>query len=148
MHSKNPKQSTPAKRRILIVDNHPLVRRGLTALIDGEPDLTVCAAVATDQAALEAISSCNPDMVITDLSLERGDSFGLVSDIHSGHQELPVLVLTMHDAPQFARRAFRAGASGYVTKQEMGETLLTAIRQVLDGEKFVSPNIKVDLDTP
>ena len=142
------KHTEPAKRRILIIDKHPLVRRGLTALIDGEPDLTVCAAVAADQEGLEAIGSCKPDLVITDLSLERSDSFGLVSEIHSNHEKLPVLVLSMHDAPQYARRAFRAGASGYVTKQEIGETLLTVIHQVLDGETFVSPNLKEEIDKP
>lgn len=146
MRSNSSSQTTPAKRRILIVDNHPLVRRGLTALINGEPDLTVCAAVATDQAGLEAIGSCKPDLVITDFSLEAGDSVDLVSDIHSGHEELPVLVLSMHNAPQYARRAFRAGASGYVTKQEIGETLLIGVRQVLDGKKFVSPKINLERD--
>ena len=138
----------PAKRRILIVDDHPLVRLGLTALIDNEPDLTVCASVANQRAGLEAIASSQPDLVIADLSLGIDDGLAMVEEIHSGHEDLPVLVLTMHDGPRYARRAFRAGALGYVTKQEMGETLLIAIRCVLDGERFVSPKMSVGLDAP
>jgi DNA-binding NarL/FixJ family response regulator len=133
----------PVVWRIAIVDNHPLVRRGLTALIDGEPDLTVCAAVAADRAGLEAVGAHSPDLVIADFSLDRTDCFDLVSDIHLQHEELPVLVLSMYDAPQYAHRAFRAGASGYVSKQEVGETLIEAIHAVLDGQCFLSP--KIDL---
>src|SRR6059036_1980819 len=121
MRIKSTAPEAPARRRILIVDNHALVRRGLTALIDNEADLTVCAAVATQEAGLEAIATCRPDLVITDL------------------------VLTMHDAPVHARRAFRAGARGYVSKPELGETLLLAIRCVLGGEKFVSPMLREGL---
>lgn len=128
------------------MDNHALVRRGMTALIDNEADLTVCAAVATQQAGLEAIASCRPDLVITDLMFDNEDGLGLVRDIRASHEDLPVLVLTMHDAPTHARRAFRAGARGYVSKLELGEMLLVAIRCVLGGEKFVSPTLRDGLD--
>jgi len=138
---------TPAIRRILIVDDHPLVRLGLTALIENDPDLTVCAAVATHQAGLEAIASSRPDLVIADLSLGIDDGLAMVEEIRSSHEDLPVLVLTMHDAPLYARRAFRAGALGYVSKKEMTETLLIAIWCVLRGERFVSPEIRAGLDT-
>jgi len=146
MHRENSPERTPSKRRILIVDDHPLVRRGLTALIDNEPDLTVCASAATLSAGLEAVESSHPDLVIADLSLGIDDGLAMVEKIHSGHGDLPVLVLTMHEAPVYARLAFEAGARGYVTKQEMLETLLVAIRRVLDGEEFVSPEIKAALD--
>jgi len=145
MRIKSTAPEAPARRRILIVDNHALVRRGLTALIDNEADLTVCAAVATQEAGLEAIATCRPDLVITDLVLDDGDGLDLVRDIRAGHEDLPVLVLTMHDAPVHARRAFRAGARGYVSKPELGETLLLAIRCVLGGEKFVSPMLREGL---
>ena len=146
MHRQSSREQTPGKRRILIVDDHPLVRRGLIALIDNEPDLTVCAAAATLSAGLAAVASSRPDLVIADLSLGIDDGLAMVEAIHSGHENLPVLVLTMHDAPLYARRAFRAGASGFVTKQEMLDTLLVAIRRVLDGEEFVSAKIKAGLD--
>lgn len=139
-------ESTQLKRRILIVDDHPLVRRGLTALIDNEPDLTVCASAATHVAGLEAVESSRPDLVIADLSLGIDDGLAMVEEIHAGHCDLPVLVLSMHEAPVYARRALRAGARGYVTKQEMLETLLVAIRRVLDGDEFVSPEIRAGLE--
>ncbi len=145
MHNESIALEAPARRRILIVDNHALVRRGLTALIDNESDLTVCAAVATPQAGLEAIASSRPDLVITDLALDEGDGLALVREIRAGHEGLPVLVLTMHDAPVYARRAFRAGARGYINKAELGETLLIAIRYVLGGEKSGSPKLREGL---
>lgn len=126
-------QTMLAKRRILVIDSHPLVRRGLTALIDDEPDLTVCAEAAMHRAGLEAISSSEPELVITDLLVEGNDPLDLVKDIRAMYKALPILVFTMHEASRFAQRAFQAGANGYVTKQEMGETLLLAIRQMLDG---------------
>jgi DNA-binding NarL/FixJ family response regulator len=134
-------QGRPARRRVLIVDDHPLMRRGLVVLIGNEPDLTVSAEAATHREGLEAIASCHPDLVIADLSLGDDDGLALVKDIRSGHQTLPVLVLSVHDAPGHARRAFQAGANGYVSKQEMGETVLTAIRTLLDGGEFVSSKI-------
>ena len=141
-------RATPPQRRILIVDSQPLVRRGLIALIDHEPDLTVCAAAATRRAGLEAIASSQADLVVTELSFEDGDGLDLVENIRSSDEDLPVLVFSMHDAPRHTRRAFRAGALGYVSKQETGETLLVAIRCVLGGEKYVSPKLRVGLDHP
>ena len=132
-------QPPPARRRILIIDNHPLVRRGLTALINAEPDLTVCAEAASFQDGLEAVGDAQPDLVIVDLSLRQGDGLELVREIRSRHEGLRVLVLTMLEAPQYVRRAFAAGANGYVTKKEMTETLLMAIRKVLRGETYGAP---------
>jgi DNA-binding NarL/FixJ family response regulator len=133
------KQSPRARRRILIIDNHPLVRRGLKALINAEPDLTVCAEAASSQDGLEAIGDAQPDLVIVDLSLRDGDGLELVREIRSRHESLRVLVLTMLEAPQYVRRAFAAGANGYVTKKETPETLLIAIRRVLRGKTYGAP---------
>ncbi len=115
------------------------MRRGLTALIDIVPDLTVCADAATQGEGLEAIASSRPDLVITDLSFKDGDGLKIMEGVRLHHKRLPVLVLSMHDAPIYAERAFQAGASGYVNKQEMSETVLIAIRRLLDGEKYLSP---------
>jgi DNA-binding NarL/FixJ family response regulator len=147
MRTKKSSQGPRAKRRILIVDDHPLVRRGVTALIDNEPDLTVCAEAATQRAGLEAIDASRPDLVIVDLSLGDDDGLALVKAIRSRHEDLPVLVFSMHDAPVWALRAFQAGADGYVSKQEMGDTLLAAIRCVLGRERYVSPKMRTGLDT-
>ena len=144
MRANSSAQKTPAKRRILIVDEQPLIRRGLAILIENQPDLMVCAAAATHRAGLDAISSSRPDLVIADLSLKDSDGLGIVKKIRMRHKHLPVLLLSMHDAPIYAERAFQAGASGYVNKQEMSETVLIAIRRLLDGEKYLSPKTEED----
>jgi len=141
MSTQRPSRRTPAKRRILIVDDHPVIRRGLTVLIDDEPDLVVCAEAATQRAAMEAIDSSKPDLVITGFTPGTGTGLALVREIRSLHATVRVLVLTLHDAPAYARRAFEAGASGYVTKQGMTDTLLAAIRCVLGGGKYVSAKL-------
>ncbi len=142
MDDKSFSPTPPARRRILIVDDHPLLRRGLAALIKSEPDLTICAEATTQRGGLEAVASSRPDLVITDLSLADGDGLALVKEIRLAQEYLPVLVLTLYDAPAYAERAFQAGANGYVTKEEMDETLLLAVRRVLAGEKYVSPKLQ------
>ena len=146
MDNKSYSRATLATRRILIVDGHPLMRRGLTALIDNEPDLSVCAAVATYRAGLDAIASSRPHLVITDVLLDEVDGIGLVREICSHYRDLRILVLTMQDGARYAGRALRAGASGYVTKQDTAETLLTGIRCLLDGRIYVSPKVGADPD--
>jgi DNA-binding NarL/FixJ family response regulator len=135
----------PAKRTILIVDDHPVLRRGLTALIDFEPDLIVCGEAATYPAALEAIQAHQPDLVIVDLELGKRDGLNLVKDIKIRHPLIPSLVLTMHDEVVYAERSLRAGAAGYVTKQQLDETLLIAIRCVLAGEIYMSDQLQGQL---
>ncbi len=139
MRKKRTAKSAPVKRRILIVDNHPLVRRGLKTLIDAEPDLTVCAEAANPRDGLGAIAESRPDLVIADLSLGPGNGLELLRAIRSRHAGVRVLVLTMHDMPRRVRRAFAAGADGHVSKQEMTETLLMAMRSVLRGETYGAP---------
>ena len=134
----NPSTRNPrSRRRILVVDDHPLVRRGLTALIDGESDLVVCAQAAGYEDGLAAVVASQPDLVLVDLSLDgesSPDGFELIADIRSGHGSLPILVLSMHDAPVYADRALAAGANGFASKTEMGEALLVSIRRVLAGD--------------
>jgi DNA-binding NarL/FixJ family response regulator len=142
MSAKIPSGQTPSKRRILIVDQHHLMRRGLTALIDNEPDLGVCAAVATPPEGLVAIASSRPDLVIADLWLADGDGLALMQAIRAAHSDLPVLVLSLNDGPLYAQRTLRAGASGYVTKGEPVETILAAIRCLLGGQRYLSPKIR------
>lgn len=130
------------RRSILIVDDHPMLRRGLASLIESEPDLTVCGEAATRTAALDAIRASPPDLVIVDLML--GDSHGLdlVKDMKIRHPEIPALVLSMHDEALYAERSLRAGARGYVTKQELDDTLLTAIQRVLAGDIYMSGKLQ------
>jgi DNA-binding NarL/FixJ family response regulator len=139
MSRKQTPQAAPAKRRILIVDDHPLVRRGLTALINAESDLIVCAEAANPRDGLEAIAGTRPDLAVVDLTFREGDGFDLVRAICAIQDGPSVLVLTTHEAPPHVRRAFAAGASGYVAKHEMTETLLIAIRSVLRDENYGAP---------
>ena len=134
-----------ARKTILIVDDHPMLCRGLTALIESKPGLAVCGAVATCAAALEAIRKHAPDLVIADLSLEMSDGMDLVKQIQALHPEIPTLVLSMHDEAVYAERALRAGARGYVTKQQLDDTVLAAIQRVLGGEMYLSDKLKARL---
>jgi DNA-binding NarL/FixJ family response regulator len=132
----------PTKKTILIVDDHPVLRRGLAALINFEPDLVVCGEAATYQAALETIREKQPDLVIVDLALGGRDGLDLVKDIKLRHPLIPALVLTMHDESVYAERSLRAGASGYITKDQLDETVLIAIHRVLAGETYISDQLQ------
>jgi DNA-binding NarL/FixJ family response regulator len=129
------------KKTILIVDDHPMLRRGLAALIESEPDLAVLATAATLPAAIEAIESGQPDLVIVDIALGKDDGLDLVKEIQRSHPQMASLVLSMHDEAMYAERALRAGARGYVTKQQVDETVLAAIRCVLEGETYMSDTL-------
>jgi DNA-binding NarL/FixJ family response regulator len=135
----------PARRTILIVDDHALLRRGLTSLIESEPDLVVCGEAASCWAALDAIRESPPDLVIVDLALEGSDGLDLVKEMKRHHPDIPALVLSMHDEAVYAVRALRAGARGYVTKQQLDETLLGAIRRLLAGETYMSATLEARL---
>lgn len=130
-----------AKRKILIVDDHPILRKGLTLLINQESDLVVCAEAENAQMALESIEEVVPDMAIVDISLPGIDGIELIKEIRLRHKDMPVLVVSMHDETLYAERSLRAGARGYIMKQEALEKVLVAIRKVLDGEIFVSDRI-------
>jgi DNA-binding NarL/FixJ family response regulator len=127
-------QRRAVRKRIFIVDDAPLARRGLRALIDAEPDLIVCGENATREGALRAIAAAPPDLAVIDPSLDQGDGFELIVEIRSRHENLPVLALSAHETPSHIRRAFVAGASGYVAKSAATDTLLLAIRNALRGE--------------
>jgi DNA-binding NarL/FixJ family response regulator len=132
----------PQKRTVLIVDDHPVLRRGLAALIGYEPDLTVCGEADSCAAALECIREFSPHLVIVDLSLDGRGGLDLVKDMTTRHPEIPALVLSMHEESLYAERCLRAGARGYVSKQQLDTTLLIAIRCALDGGTYMSDSLK------
>ena len=138
MPTENTAATRQSKRAILIVDDHPMRRRGLAALIDGEPDLTVCGQAASCQEALQAIGQDKPALAIVDLGLEGSDGLDLVKEIKALHPEVLTMVLSMHDESLYAERAINAGARGYLTKLQLDDTILIAIRRVLDGEIYLS----------
>jgi len=129
------------KIRILVVDDHPIVRHGLAQLINSEPDLTVCAQVDNAEKAMEAVEIGPIDLAIIDISLVGGDGLELTRKIKQRHPALPVLILTMHDESFYARRAFDVGAGGYILKRDASEQVVDAIRAVLAGNKYISQTI-------
>ena len=126
------------KREVLIVDDHPVVRQGLAQMIDQEHDLHVCGQAEDAHEAMRAIRQLQPDMVTVDISLKETSGIELIKDIKVQYPSLPVLTLSMHDERVYAERALRAGARGYIMKQEATEKVVTAIRRVLSGEVYVS----------
>lgn len=126
------------KHTVLIVDDHPIVRQGLAQLINQERDLEVCGQAEDAHAAMQAIRQLNPDLVIVDIGLKGSNGMELIKDLKVQYPNLPVLTLSMYDEAVYGERALRAGAKGYVMKQEATEKVVTAIRRVLAGEVYVS----------
>jgi DNA-binding NarL/FixJ family response regulator len=126
------------KTRILIVDDHPIVREGLTRRINRQPDLVVCGEAGAAAEVMKAITESRPDLVIVDLTLPDKGGLELIKDIHTRHPRLPALVLSMHDEKLYAERALRAGAMGYVMKQEATEHIIEAIHCALAGQVYLS----------
>jgi DNA-binding NarL/FixJ family response regulator len=132
----SPDSSAPA--RILVVDDHPVVRLGIRQMVSTDPGLSVCGEAESAAKALQLATTSNADLAIVDLSLEDGAGLGLIRSLREIVPALKVLVLSMHDEALFAERALRAGAHGYIMKQEAIDGLVHAIREVLAGRRFVS----------
>jgi DNA-binding NarL/FixJ family response regulator len=130
--------TVPATAKILVVDDHPMVREGLSNCLGGQADLRVCGAAADVREALRKIDSTQPDLVIIDISLKDGNGIDLIKQIRTRNSRIKMLVYSMFDESAYAERAVRAGALGYVNKQEPPEKLLEGIRQVLNGRIYVS----------
>lgn len=131
----------PLKIKILLVDDHPLVREGLANLIHQQPDLEVCGEAAGEAQALQLIGSLRPDIAVVDLSLENGSGLELMKSIKAMHPAVAMLALSMHDESLYAERALRAGARGYLMKREAAKKVIQGIRAVLAGQVFVSEKI-------
>jgi len=127
--------------RILVVEDHPLVRRGIIDMLAHEADLTVCGEATTGAEAVALFKSEHPDLIIADLTLREGNGIELIRDIRGLGSRVPILVLSMREETMFAERVIRAGAQGYVAKSAPSERLISAIRQVLRGELALSPHV-------
>jgi DNA-binding NarL/FixJ family response regulator len=138
--------SRAEKRKVLIVDDHPIVRQGLRLMINEEPDLEVVGEAQSEREARIAIRELEPDVVIVDISLAQGDGLELVRDVHAHHAGLPMLVLSMHDELIYAERLIAAGASGYIMKQAASDQLLVALRRVLAGGTYLSESLAENLE--
>jgi DNA-binding NarL/FixJ family response regulator len=131
----------PPKIKILLVDDHPLVREGVANLIHQQPDLEVCGEAASEPQALQLIGAVQPDVAVVDISLENGSGLELIKNIKAMHPGVAMLALSMHDESLYAERALRAGARGYLMKREAAKKVIQGIRAVLAGQLFVSEKI-------
>lgn len=139
------KKSAQKQKRILIVDDHPMMRQGLAQLIGMEHDLAVCGEAENAGSALNAVSTLKPDLVLADISLPGKNGLELIKDFQAIQPGLPVLVISMHDESLYAERVLRAGGRGYIMKQEGGKKLMQAVRQVLEGKVYVSEKISAGI---
>jgi DNA-binding NarL/FixJ family response regulator len=126
------------RKKVVVADEHPIVRDGLTRILNDQPDLEVCAEVKDAVEVQRALDTLHADAVVMDLVLGNSNGLDVIRQIRRSHHELPILVFSMHDEAVFAPRAIRCGASGYVTKVEPTEVVLEALRQVLAGRMWVS----------
>lgn len=129
----------PEKRKIFVVDDHPMLRDGLAEMINRTDDLMICGEAESAEEALEKIPPAQPDLVIVDLSLPGLSGMDLVRQLKTGHPELKVLVLSMHEETVYAERVVRAGARGYIMKRQVAREINSAIRAVLNGDLYLSP---------
>ncbi len=145
MVTKNQVGLRKPKTRVLLVDDHPILRRGLAQLINQEADMTVCGEAEDAPKAFEAVSTLQPDVAVFDISLKGGNGIELIKNVKARFPDLPILVLSMHDESLYAERALRAGSLGYIMKEEAIEQVLVAIRRVLLGEIFLSDKMKAKM---
>lgn len=148
MKGKSPARATPVgppRRKVMLVDDHPMMRAGLAQLINGQTDLEVCRECGHPAEALGLLDKLEVDVLVTDLTMPGRSGLEFVKDVHALRPALPVLVLSMHDEQLYAERVLRAGARGYVMKDAGAEKLLAALRQVLAGAPYVSPAISARL---
>lgn len=133
--------STETPSRILVVEDHAIVRHGMRVLLAETPDLVVCAEAGDVAHAWEQLLQERPDVVVLDLILQEGSGLDLLRRMRAAGQTVPVLVLSMHDETTHAEKAFRAGAQGYVMKEDADEVLVEALRTVLRGERYISDRL-------
>ena len=131
--------------RLLIVDDHPIVRQGLERLVEREPDLEIVAEAATADEALQVIDSQEVDFVVLDIGLKQGSGLDVIGQIRARRDDLPVLVLSMHQERFYAERVLRNGAQGYVMKQGDPSEIIPAIRRILSGDLYLSPALADEL---
>ena len=145
MNSSLPLEKKQGKRRILLVEDHPIFRQGMLQLINHEADLEICGEAETAAAALTAIEKQQPDLALVDITLKGINGVELIKNIQSKFPTLPTLVLSMHEESLYAERAMRAGARGYVMKQEAASQVMLAIRTVLAGNRYLSPKMNFSI---
>ncbi len=145
--NKNPKCDPADAKRIVIVDDHPLFRKGLEQLIHSDGTFAVCGEAGSAAEAMDVIRKLDPDLAIVDVSLPGANGIELIKNIRAEFPKLPILVLSMHDESLYALRALRAGAQGYVMKQEALANVVQAIHEVFSGRPYLSPAMAAQVIT-
>jgi DNA-binding NarL/FixJ family response regulator len=145
--NKNPKCDPPDAKRIVIVDDHPLFRKGLEQLIHSDGAFAVCGEAGNAAESMDVIRKLNPDLAIVDLSLPGANGIELIKNIRAEFPNLPILVLSMHDESLYGLRALRAGANGYVMKHEAMANVVHAIHEVFSGRPYLSPAMAAQVIT-
>ena len=138
-------QATHSKRRVLLVDDHPVLRKGLARLIDSKGEFTVCGEASNATEAMSLIRELNPHLVIVDIGLPGASGIELTKSIRAEFPSTPVLILSMHEEALYASRALRAGATGYIVKQDAVDNIGTALQETLNGQRYLSPEIAKQL---
>lgn len=131
--------------RLFIADDHPLVRKGLREILEGEGDLKVIGEGSNEQELLDGVERMRPDVLITDLSMPGKGTLSLLGDLKHRYPKLPILVLTMHPEERFAVRALKSGASGYLTKETAPEEIISAVRTLAKGKKYITGSLAEQL---
>lgn len=129
-------------KKIMIIDDHPIVRKGISALLAQEPDLEVCGEAETMGEALQVMNKSNPDVMIVDIALKGSDGLELIKSVRYQNEGVYILVMSMYDESLYAERALRAGANGYIMKEAVDENIVVAIRRILSGEIYVSEGVR------
>src|SRR2546430_17449049 len=139
------KKNPQTTKRILLVDDHPVLRKGLVRLIDSKEEFVVCGEASTAADAMALIRELSPDLVVADIGLPGTSGIELTKTIRTEVHDLPVLILSMHEEALYATRALRAGAMGYIVKQDAIDNIATALHQTLNGQRYLSPAISSQL---
>jgi DNA-binding NarL/FixJ family response regulator len=143
--AKTPPKPRNDRQRIFLVDDHPVLRQGMGRLIDDQPDMMMCGEAESPPDAIRLLPNAKADVVIVDITLRGGDGLELCKQIRDRWKDLPILVISMHDESLYAERALKAGARGYVMKQEPQETVMAAIRMVAKGQVYLSSKMSAKL---
>jgi DNA-binding NarL/FixJ family response regulator len=143
--AKTPSKSQSTKHRVFLVDDHPVLRQGMGRLIDDQSDLMVCGEAESPPDAVRLLATAKADVVLVDLTLKGGDGLELCKQIRDRWKDLPILVVSMHDESLYAERALKAGAKGYIMKQEPQDAVMNAIRTVLKGQVYLSTAMSAKL---
>ena len=138
MNSPSSNPETVERKRILIVDDHPMMRAGLIQLINKQPDMEVCGEAGDPEEAMQLLVGSRPDLILVDISMKGASGLEFIRDVSAVHGHIPMLVVSMHDEKVYAERALRAGACGYIMKEESAEYLFSALHRVLEGGIYLS----------